>query len=294
MKIKRFTHRVIVALTSSLLLYSCAGNKLTATAKLIAEANKFATNADYTTAYDRYTQMESRQEWDSVTYRLATISASKTDHDSIARAWGRHYLSTNDTLKLTALNKSLCALGKDSERAELAEQNTALFIEKILGEQPTYSLLARHYAKTNNSKLKSIYTHLTETADKTKLFGTYFNMVRKEVDDKEATTLCREALKDNPNDVVALNYMAVSTYNNAESKYKKTMDDYNKNKTQAAYAYMSRDLKRVITPMYKQSRDYFERLRKAEPDNKNNVRYLINIYRRLDNKQKVQELEKLL
>ena len=72
------------------------------------------------------------------------------------------------------------------------------------------------------------------------------------------------------------------------------MNEYNKNKSQAAYAYMARDLKRVVTPLYKESRDYFEKLRQLQPEDKNNLKYLINIYNRLENKTKAKELEKLL
>ena len=83
-------------------------------------------------------------------------------------------------------------------------------------------------------------------------------------------------------------------YAKAEATYTKLMSDYNKNKTQAAYAYLTRDLKKVVSPMYKESRTYFERLRKNEPENKTYIKYLVYINDRLSNEKEVARLKKLL
>lgn len=110
---------------------------------------------------------------------------------------------------------------------------------------------------------------------------------------KEAIDYCNKLVKENTDYNLAKEWKAVYYYNKAEEVYKTKMANYNKNKTYTAYVYLKRDLKKVSAD-YRIAKDLFEDLRKDSPDEKKYIRYLKNIYLRLEMKREASAMDKLL
>jgi tetratricopeptide (TPR) repeat protein len=112
----------------------------------------------------------------------------------------------------------------------------------------------------------------------------YFKINMALKNDEESQKLAKELLKINDNNKLALEYNAKHYFWKAENLYQGEMAAYNKKKTNSQYAKLLMALN-VVTVDFKRSRDYFEKLYKAEPL-KEYARFLGNIYARLDDKAK--------
>jgi len=110
---------------------------------------------------------------------------------------------------------------------------------------------------------------------------------------KNALKACNTLLKLKPDHLEAFKWKAKFLYENAEKRYQAEMAKYNKNKNATTYAYLRRDLKKISAD-FRESRDLFLKLRKMNPEDKSYVKYLKNIYLRLDMKNEAAKMDKLL
>ena len=289
------TRRAFLTLTTIVatgLLASCgSGSKISK--KTFAEANALTAQGRYAEAYNEYITNATAATWDSTAWRYATIAASETSHDSIACVWGMMTSSTADTVKLRVLDKSLSRLGRETERTTLVLANKPVFIH-ILGKSTVADIEAKYYATTADDRIVEVYPTLTNNTVKAEVFDVFIKKAQNSLEPKEIEMFCVDVLKSSPEQQTALRYMGQAKYKAAEEKYAKAMNEYNKKKSQAAYAYLTRDLKKYVTPLYKESRTYFEKVHKADPSDKTVIKYLININDRLSNEAEVKRLKKLL
>ena len=109
----------------------------------------------------------------------------------------------------------------------------------------------------------------------------------------EAREECNQLLKKNPDFEPALAWKATNIYKRAEDWYKKEMEEYKKNEEYTAYVYLRRELKK-ISKMFRQSRDILENLHENDPDNEQYIRYLKNIYLRLEMQEEAAKMDMLL
>lgn len=290
----RYSAYLIIAVLASLICNGCSPNKQLIARQTLDEANKLFAAGNYQEAYSKFSSPTAQLAvWDSATYRAATISASFAGKDSIACEWGSRYSSIGDRQKLTALSKSLENIGDENGRTDLILSDTTSFFS-IVGEQKVLGLMAKRLAQNQDKGLVELYGRIEDKSVKTEIFDAYFSIAKKVASDKQLERDCKEILKIQPDQKAALSYLGKKRYEDAESTYAKLMSDYNKKKTQAAYAYLTRDLKKVVTPLYKESKMYFERLRKNDPENVTYIKYLININDRLSNQAEVKRLKKLI
>lgn len=110
---------------------------------------------------------------------------------------------------------------------------------------------------------------------------------------QNALKACNTLLKLKPDHLEALEWKAKFLYESAEKRYKSEMAKYNKNKNATTYAYLRRDLKKISAD-YRVSRDLFLKLRKMNPEDKSYVKYLKNLYIRLDMKNEAAKMDELL
>lgn len=274
-------------------LVGCGGSKVPVANKTIQEGNELARQGRWTEALAKYSSPGANAKWDSTSYRWATIAAVNANSDSLAALWGTRFPSNGDTLKSAALATAYQRLGDQQRRDSLLVTDARLF-EGVLGRADVTAARARTYARNGDEKLVQVFHRLDDKALKVALFDDYFKLANGKDTEALIAKECKAQLAAEPDNVRALRFLGKAKYEQAEKLYKKAMDDYNKKKTQASYAYLARDLKKVISPLYREARDYFEALAKLQPDDKNPVRYLVNIYRRLDNEQKAKQLEKKL
>lgn len=290
----RYPTPLIMAGVAAMIMNGCAPNKQLIAKQTIDEASKLYAAGQYAEAYSKYSSASAQAiEWDSATCRMATISASAIHKDSVACAWGSRFSSFGDVEKLKAVSNSLGRLGDTEVRNRLILSDTTSFFS-ILGVQPVLGIIAKEQARSQDKSLVATYGRLTDASIKAELFDSYFKHARNSVSEKQLERDCADILKTSPDKQSALYFLGKRKYDSAESTYAKLMSDYNKKKTQAAYAYLTRDLKKVVTPLYKESKSYFERLRKNDAGNETYIKYLININDRLSNQAEVKRLKKLL
>ncbi len=109
----------------------------------------------------------------------------------------------------------------------------------------------------------------------------------------KARETCNQLLEKNPDFEPAIAWKAADIYQRAENWYKKEMEEYEKNEEYTAYVYLRRELKK-ISKLYRQSRDMFEKLHENNPDNEKYIRYLKNIYLRLEMQEEAAKMDMLL
>lgn len=279
-----------------LALHSCGtSNALLMSYKTQCDSLYLSDN--YTEAYNKHLELinllnEKKQPVDSVIYRRIAILANKSGNHENTILYGKKISYNNDNELQCALASSYEALNQTHNAVAIIENNPEAFYS-TLGKSATIDKLALYYNATNDNKLKEIYPQIETATVRAECFPNYFSLIKESTTEKELSQLCKSALKDNSDQIVAMEYLAVNIYENAQSQYKKAMNTYEKKKTATEYAYLKRDLKR-ISAVYVESKNYFEQLRKLAPDNKRYVSYLINIYTRLDQDAKVKALKKLL
>ncbi len=110
---------------------------------------------------------------------------------------------------------------------------------------------------------------------------------------EEARKVCNSLLEKNPDYEPAMLWKAKDIYERAEKWYKAEMSEYNENPEYTAYVYLRRELKK-ISAMYRESRDLFEKLHQDDPNNKTFIRYLKNIYLRLEMREEAAKMDMLL
>jgi tetratricopeptide (TPR) repeat protein len=109
----------------------------------------------------------------------------------------------------------------------------------------------------------------------------------------EARKLCETILEKHPDYEPAMEWKAIDIYERAESWYKSEMSKYNENADYTAYVYLRRELKK-ISAMYRESRDIFEKLHQNNPGNTQYIKYLKNIYLRLEMREEATKMDMLL
>ena len=110
---------------------------------------------------------------------------------------------------------------------------------------------------------------------------------------EEAREVCNQLLERDPDFKPAMEWKAIDIVERAEKWYRAEMTKYNKDQNYTAYVYLKRELKK-ISAMFRQSRELFEKLHEGDPDNEQYIKYLKNIYLRLDMKGEASKMDMLL
>lgn len=274
------------------ILTSCAiNNKLTT--QLRYEADMLFAKGEYAEAYNKYMQIDlNNYPFDSILYRNISITAYNIKKYDTTCQYGSKISHINDTTLTFALYESFDSINKPDNAILLIEENQKIFEDKY-SKDIIINKLAYYYNTTKDYKLTNIYKQINSSTLRSQCFENYFKLIKDSTTEKDLLNICKEAIKDNPKQIIAIDFIAISLYNTGEAKYNAVMNDYNKNKNATTYAYLRRDLKRIST-IYVEAKTHFETLRKLVPDEKNYIRYLINIYNRLDQNDKAKSLKKLL
>lgn len=111
--------------------------------------------------------------------------------------------------------------------------------------------------------------------------------------DEEAREVCNKLLEKHPDYAPALEWKGKDIYDRAEAWYKSEMKKYDENPEYTAYVYLRRELKK-ISSMFRQSRDIFEKLHQDNPENNSYIKYLKNIYIRLEMREEAAKMDMLL
>lgn len=116
------------------------------------------------------------------------------------------------------------------------------------------------------------------------LLEAYF-AVNKGLDNTDSCNdVAQQLLSLDAENIVALNWFGKQYYREAEDRYRKEMEAYEKKKTNKQYSILLKALD-VVTADFKKSLSYFKKLYAIEPTPKN-ANYLRHIYGRLGDKKK--------
>lgn len=284
LKIK--TKRLFQIFIVALIVASCSTTKKVAISPR-AQADILYNKAEYANALIAYQALDSASR-DSAVYHNMALSAFMVQNFTIAVEVTRNI--TPDSILKVKFNNFIDSLNTYSSQITVVENNTDFF-QQIVG-QKVYDKLVLYYDSREDSKLVDVYSKASAQV-RSECFPKYFSFVRNEKSNTELIQVCKNALADNKNQIVALKYLGVQNYNVAEADYKKAMDEYNRKKNNTTYAYLRRDLKR-ISAVYVKSREYLDKVHKLDPEDMQTIKYLININNRLDQPAKAKALQRLL
>ncbi|MBP5365199.1 MAG: hypothetical protein J6Y82_04670 [Bacteroidales bacterium] len=284
--------QILISALGGMIVFACGPSK-NLSLQQRAEGDALFAQGNYAAALEKYKLLNlETHTFDSTLFRNVAVSAYKTADYNMACQYGTKVKHNSDNELTFILYESQDSVGQPDNAVFLIEENQPIFEEKY-GKQTILTRLANHYIDHKDAKIADIYTQAETPELRSLCFDHYFKQIKDSTAEKDLMAICRKALKDNPDQIKAIDYIAVSLYNTGESRYNAVMSEYNKNKNATTYAYLRRDLKR-ITPFYTEAKTHFEHLRKLAPDEKNYIKYLINIYNRLDQGDKSKALRKLL
>ncbi|MCR5696363.1 MAG: hypothetical protein K6G73_05230 [Marinilabiliaceae bacterium] len=256
------------------------------------QANALFNAGNYTEAFNAYLAIDSVALLsDTIARRNAIISAYNTHNYKYATSHAI-FAFNNDKELLTAVEKSFCALGM-TEKANVLILNYESIFTAEYGEKAIANRLAAYHNERESRQLVNYYSKIDNDSLRVACFDNYFKFTSSSMSDDEKLNACKEILQLAPKQETALRFMAINQYKTAEAKYNAAMAEYNKKKNATTYAYLRRDLKR-ISATYRECKAKFETLRTINPENKDYIKYLININLRLDNNAQAKELEKQL
>ncbi|WP_066627297.1 outer membrane protein assembly factor BamD [Labilibacter marinus] len=214
----------------------------------------------------------------------------------------KNYVGASDYF-MSALSDSVTLDGVkgyiNSVKAQGKQEKTSVVIEKyadFLNNAGASNYVSTEQfdialASKDDNKVIETYSALTSPNENQSM--AYVSSLDALGKKKEAIDYCNKLVKENTDYNLAKEWKAVYYYNKAEEVYKSKMANYNKNKTYTAYVYLKRDLKKVSSD-YRVAKDLFEDLRKVSPEEKKYIRYLKNIYLRLEMKREASAMDKLL
>jgi hypothetical protein len=148
-------------------------------------------------------------------------------------------------------------------------------------------LFEAYLESRNFDKASEIWPTIEErAAENPELLENYFNLQKRLDNQEKLDDIASQLLALDKNNVVALEHLAEKYFWQAENQYQKEMEAYEKEKTRRQYRQLL-DALDEINRQFRQSRDYFERLYDIEP-NPQYARYLMNIYIRFGNEERVE------
>lgn len=274
----------------SLMVLSCTTSKQFT--RLNTEAKTAYTNEDYATALAKYDSLislkkEKGKKVSGLIYNnagLAAFNAGNTSktinylqqalHDSAATA-DAYYALARSYRKIDNLSKEINNLQayvkKYPKGKDIVHVRKRLF--ETLVESENYDQ-ALGLWKNMTSESKSSEEMLTD----------YLILNRELSNNDTCDEVANKILEINKDNTEALDWLARKYFWKAENLYQEEMKAYKAHRTRKQYAHLLKALK-IVNKDFDRALKYFKRLYKQEPS-KEYAKFIGNIYRRFDNKQK--------
>ena len=264
--------------------------------KQIKELSQTATSAyeqeDYREAFNDYDELialkESRNKAvDGETYFKAGVAAwriSKVD-EAIQNLENAKRSSYSDEKLYSTLARAYLEIDNLSREIINLEAYLEKFPSGIGIDEVKKQLFIAYDRSENWQPGYDLWSDLTEEQkSEARIIRSYLNISKALGKTNEVVPLAKQLLSIDPNDMVALELLAMEYYNMAEESYKTEMRAYQDNRTNRQYRQLLKALD-VINENFHTSRKYFEQLYSQNPEPRF-AKYLGNIYTRFDNKQK--------
>ncbi len=262
-----------------------------------SSANKSFEENSYAEAYSQYNSLISQYESNQIEVpndvyvALATCAFRTGKLDEAIVNYQKAYNDSATVSTLKGYIEALKASDKYPEVQKVLEENKG-YLENN-SQQGYYKSEMFNTAMTlgDEEALMSAYSDMDSMTEKQTL--AVIAALENNNKTKSALSLANKTIKEHPDYDNVKEWKGVYYYKFAEKWYKSEMDKYNKDKNYTAYVYLKRELKK-ISANYKVSMDIFEELHKKYPDEEKYVKYLKNVYLRLEMKNKAEAMNKKL
>lgn len=288
---------VITTLLISLLFAGCSSTS--SLSKQTDKAKQAFVTGDYETSFTLYNtfikeKKSANKEISGDIYSAAAKAAFQVNKINEAevffkQAYYKEYADAEMYANMISIYRTIDNLSKEIDALEYFVHN---FSADVRCTGFKMRLLETYIESENWDKAVALWsTFNTEMQSDIKVMELYLlgqkNMDNFSVADKLATDILKKDAKSK----VALERMAEKYFWNAENRYKKEMEAYEKKKTNKQYAIMLKALD-GITANFKKSLNYYEKLYKLYPS-KDYAKYMANIYVRFQDKKKSDYYRKL-
>ncbi len=278
----------------SLILFGCNPLKQLQTAQIDAE--KEYNNQNYELAYEKYNSLIEKynQENIKVPYNLFINSASSAvKMGNYEAAINKYQSALKDSVSLIAVKGIIETTEKTAKTnlSEILNKYTSYLKDNGEEEYLNYKVFDNAVKKGNQEEIITSFKNLKNPTELQSM--EYVKALETIGRKKEAIQYCNELVKNNPEYYKAKEYRGEYYYNFAENWYKSEMTKYNKDKNYTAYVYLKRELKK-ISSNYRIAKNEYEALHSKYPSEKKYIKYLKNIYLRLEMKKEAAAMDKLL
>ena len=285
--------RVLLLIVLGLFLTGCGGSKILSQKKIKAETE--FSDGNYTQSLSDYEEVikiysDNNNSSECPVYTKSGISAFKVgNYDKAVK-----YLK-NDKNPTFRNEETLFYLGMTYNKLDNLSMEM-MTLQDYLDLYPdgknrdsVNELLFYVYSKSDNyDKAIGLWPNINKNYD---ALSTYLH-VNDQVGNTDACFLIADELMElNPQSTAALLWYGKYYYRQAEDRYQREMNAYNKNKTNKQYRKLLSSLE-VVTNDFKKSLEYFKRLYQISPSPEY-ANYLSHIYNRLSDKKKSQYYRKL-
>jgi tetratricopeptide (TPR) repeat protein len=262
----------------TVLLMSCSGPKVLTSSK--TDATNFEASGDFkqaTAAWEQYFNQNSIEETTGEDFANAAKTAFKGDDLLKAKSWFdqaryKNYADAEMYETLAKLYKAEDNLSKELSALEYYTEN--------YGESNTVVI----------ARLFSIYSEIDSNEKALQMWGSmdavsksteenlnkYFKINKALENAVVCDSVALELLKQNPENIDALEWNAKKYYWLGQNRYKDEMAKYNNNKTRKNYNVLLKELD-LVTADFKKALPHLNKLWKLQPG-KEYAGYLANIY----------------
>lgn len=281
-------NRIIQGFLILLIAQSCATKKLT------QEGTTAYERGNYNTAFSALEQVIEKNESndkqsDKAIYYKAGVAAWKIEKTDKAIK----YLEKADYLEYSDANlyATLAAIYKDIDNLSKEIEALEAYHNKFPGGKHIDSLNTRlfeTYAESENwKKAVDLWPELTQKSQSNiELRAGYLISNRELENDEKCNKLASQILKEDPENITALEWFAKSKFWEAENTYVSEMKAYRNNRTTSQYKKLLKAWD-GIWETFRSSRDYFLKLYELDPKPEY-AEFLGNIYKRLDKDKKAE------
>ena len=284
MKANRIIQGLLIILTAQ----SCVTKKLT------QEGTTAYENGNYSTAFSALEQViekneSSDKQTDKAIYYKAGIAAweqKKTEKaiKYLEKADYLKYPKANLYATLAEIYKNIDNLSKEIEALESYHNK---FPEGKHIDSLNTRLFGTYVESENWKKAVNLWPELTQKSQSNlDLRAGYLISNRELENDKKCDKLARQILKEDPENITALEWFAKSKFWEAENTYVSEMKAYRNNRTTSQYKKLLKAWD-GIWETFRTSRDYFLKLYELDPKPEY-AEFLGNIYKRLDKNKKAE------
>ncbi|WP_430812339.1 MULTISPECIES: tetratricopeptide repeat protein [unclassified Carboxylicivirga] len=287
----------LLILLSAAVLTAC--NPLAKLPGLQENATNAFDNGNYEKAYTLYAEYINLANDnnaildESILINQAHTCAKLDKIDEAASLYDQLLQDENNIDLLIDYAQMLQDAGREDAELKLWNEQADKIKEAKLQSLKTERLIALNAIQENHNAVIEVFENKGDVSVTKEAHLAYVNALSGIEKEVEAAKACNDLLKTHPNYQDALEWKAKYYYNKAEERYKYEMAKYNKNKNATSYAYLRRDLKK-ISVHYRIARDTFIKLHEMDPSNRAYMKYLKNVYLRLDQNKEAAQMDKLL